>query len=137
MERLPCVYILASRRHGTLYIGMTSDLIARLHKHRTKSLRGFTSRHGVMRLVHFEMADTMEAAIAREKQLKSWRREWKIALIEQDNPFWEDRAVELGFEPENRTRRRKPQVTVFMDPDFRQDDAMRISPVMLNLIQHP
>ena len=99
MERQPCVYILASRRHGTLYIGVTSDLIGRVWKHRTKAMRGFTSRYAVTRLIYYEMADTMDAAISREKQLKAWRREWKIALIEQQNPFWEDRAVEFGFEP--------------------------------------
>jgi len=99
MERQPCVYILASRRQGTLYIGVTSDLMARLHQHRTRAMPGFTQRHEVHRLVHFEMAETMDAAIAREKQLKAWRRAWKIALIEQENPFWEDRAVELGFAP--------------------------------------
>jgi putative endonuclease len=99
MDRQPAVYILASRRHGTLYIGVTSDLMARLHQHRTKIVRGFSSRYGVKRLVHFEMAETMDAAIAREKQLKAWRRDWKIALIERDNPTWEDRAVECGFRP--------------------------------------
>ena len=99
MERQPCVYMLASRRHGTLYVGVTSDLFARLHQHRTRAVKGFTSRYSVYRLVHFEMADSMYAAIAREKQLKAWRRDWKIALIEQQNPFWEDRAVDWGFEP--------------------------------------
>jgi putative endonuclease len=99
MERQPCVYILASRRHGTLYIGVTSDLLGRLWQHRNKMSRGFTSRYNVMRLVHFEMAETMESAISREKQLKAWRREWKIALIEAENPLWEDRAVALGFAP--------------------------------------
>jgi putative endonuclease len=97
MERQPCVYILASRRHGTLYIGVTSDLMARLHQHRTKALRGFTQRYEVHRLVHFEMAETMDSAIAREKQLKAWRRAWKVALIEKENPFWEDRAIEFGL----------------------------------------
>jgi putative endonuclease len=62
-------------------------------------VRGFTSRYSVYRLVHFEVTDSMYAAIAREKQLKAWRRDWKIALIERENPFWEDRAIELGFEP--------------------------------------
>jgi putative endonuclease len=99
MERQPCVYILAGRRHGTLYIGVTSDLAGRMHQHRSGTVRGFTSKHHVHRLVHFEMAETMEAAIAREKQLKAWRRAWKIALIEKDNPFWEDRAIEFGFAP--------------------------------------
>jgi putative endonuclease len=99
IERQPCVYILASGRHGTVYIGVTSNLMARLHQHRNGMIPGFTSRHHVHRLVHFEVADTMEAAIAREKQLKAWRREWKVNLIENDNPFWEDLAIGLGFPP--------------------------------------
>ena len=97
--RQPCVYILASRRHGTLYIGVTSDLLGRLYQHRERLTRGFTSRYAVYRLVYYEMADTMDAAIAREKQLKAWKRDWKIALIEGQNPFWEDKALEFGFEP--------------------------------------
>ena len=99
MERQPCVYILASRKYGTLYIGVTSDLIARLWQHRTKAIPGFSTRYGVARLVHFETAETVEAAIAREKQLKAWRRDWKISLIERDNPNWEDRALTLGLQP--------------------------------------
>ena len=99
MEREPCVYILASGRHGTIYIGVTSNLMARLHQHRIGTFPGFTSRYDVKRLIHYEVADTMEAAILREKQLKAWRRDWKVALIERDNPFWEDRAVMLGFLP--------------------------------------
>jgi putative endonuclease len=99
MNRQPCVYILAGGRHGTIYIGVTSNLMARLHQHRTGAVPGFTARHGVKRLILYEMAETMDAAIVREKQLKAWRRDWKIALIEQDNPFWEDRAVMLGFPP--------------------------------------
>ncbi len=94
----PCAYILASKPNGTLYIGVTSNLIARLHQHRT-TIPGFTSRYAVHRLVHFEMCDTMEAAILREKQLKNWRRQWKINLIEADNPRWNDLATDLGFEP--------------------------------------
>jgi putative endonuclease len=97
MERNPSVYILASGRHGTIYIGVTSDLMGRLHQHHTKALPGFTSRYDVSRLVHFEMFGDMPNAIAREKQLKAWRRDWKIALIERDNPFWEDRALDLGL----------------------------------------
>jgi putative endonuclease len=90
---------MASGRHGTLYIGVTSALLQRIYQHRTETFQGFTSRYGVKRLVHFEMADTMEAAIMREKQLKAWRRDWKVALIEKDNPFWEDRAIMFGFPP--------------------------------------
>jgi putative endonuclease len=99
MERQPCVYILASGRHGTLYIGVTSNLLARLQQHREGTIKGFTSRYGVTRLVHFEMADTMEAAIGREKALKKWNRDWKLNLIEAANPDWDDLAVGLGFAP--------------------------------------
>ena len=95
----PCAYILASKPNGTLYTGVTSNLIARLHQHRTNTISGFTSRYAVHRLVHFEMCDTMEAAILREKQLKNWRRQWKINLIEAGNPRWNDLATDLGFEP--------------------------------------
>jgi putative endonuclease len=99
MDRQPCVYILASQTHGTLYIGVTSDLIARLHQHRTGSVPGFTSRYRVHRLVRFEMFGDMEGAILREKQLKRWHRQWKINLIESENPQWVDLAVGLGLPP--------------------------------------
>ena len=95
----PCVYILASQKRGTLYVGVTSDLMARLHQHRTDAVPGFTSRYGVHRLVHFDVCDTMNVAISREKQLKRWHRQWKINLIEAANPEWRDLGVELGFEP--------------------------------------
>ena len=98
-ERYPCVYIMASGRHGTIYIGVTSDLMARIHQHREGLIGGFTKRYGVKRLVFHEMHGSMDAAITREKQLKAWKRDWKIALIEKENPFWEDRAVGLGFSP--------------------------------------
>ncbi len=84
------VYILASRRNGTLYIGVTSDLVGRIWQHKMKSLPGFTARYGCDRLVYFEMVDGAEAAIMRERQLKEWRRDWKIALIEATNPDWAD-----------------------------------------------
>ena len=98
-ERQPCVYMLASRRHGTLYIGVTSDLFARLVQHREGLIPGFTCRYGVTRLVWYEMADVMEAAVAREKQLKKWNRDWKLRLIEENNPEWEDLAIGLGLSP--------------------------------------
>ena len=98
-DRQPCVYILASQPRGTLYIGVTSDLTARLWQHREEALPGFTSRYGVKRLVWFEMRGDMEAAILREKQLKRWHRQWKINLIEATNPHWADLAVGLGFDP--------------------------------------
>ncbi|MDH7640614.1 GIY-YIG nuclease family protein [Sphingomonas oryzagri] len=99
MPKQPAVYILANDRNGTLYIGVTSDLMARLYQHRAKEIEGFTSRYEVSRLVWFEMHETMESAILREKQLKNWRRIWKIELIEADNPLWRDLAEDLGFDP--------------------------------------
>lgn len=98
-ERNPCVYVLASGRYGTLYIGVTSGLMQRLWQHRNGMTPGFTSRHKVDRLVHFEMFGDMERAIRREKQLKNWHRQWKINLINAANPEWRDLAVGLGFEP--------------------------------------
>ena len=84
------VYLLASGRHGTLYLGVTNDLIRRIYEHRTKAVPGFTSRYGVNRLVWFESYDDPVSAITREKQIKKWRRDWKISLIERDNPDWLD-----------------------------------------------
>ncbi|OYX60797.1 MAG: endonuclease [Novosphingobium sp. 32-60-15] len=98
-ERQPCVYILASQPRGTLYIGVTSNLIGRLWQHREGAIPGFTSQYGVHRLVYFELFDEMEPAIAREKQLKRWHRAWKINLIEGPNPDWHDLAIGLGFAP--------------------------------------
>ena len=99
MDKEPCVYILASQPYGTLYIGVTSDLLGRLYKHRVGLIPGFTSRYGVFRLVRFEMFGDMYSAITREKQLKRWHRQWKINLIEQENPRWDDLAAGLGFDP--------------------------------------
>ena len=94
------LYILASRRHGTLYTGCTTDLPARMYHHREGLVPGFTRRYGVKHLVYFEVYDDISDAIARERQIKEWRRDWKIQLIETENPFWEDLAVSvLGFEP--------------------------------------
>jgi putative endonuclease len=93
----PCVYILASGRAATLYVGVTSDLLARLIQHREGLIPGFTSRYGVTRLVWYEMADTMDGAILREKQLKKWNRDWKLRLIEEHNADWADLAIALGL----------------------------------------
>src|SRR3546814_5334608 len=93
MARQPCVYLLASKRMGTIYIGVTSNLLTRLHQHRTGDIPGFTSRHAVHILVRYEFIATMPGAIAREKQLKRWHRQWKINLIESENPHWADLAV--------------------------------------------
>jgi len=87
MEREPAAYVLASGRHGTLYIGVTSDLPERVHQHREGLIKGFSSRYGINRLVHFEMFGDMTTAITREKQLKKWNRAWKIELIEAKNPI--------------------------------------------------
>lgn len=96
-ERQPCVYILASSFNGTLYIGVTSNLIGRLIQHRKGTFGGFTQRHGIHRLVWFDTADTMEDAIAAEKRIKKWPRDYKKNLIERANPHWDDLAVELGL----------------------------------------
>ena len=86
----PCVYILASKRNGTLYVGVTGDIARRVWEHKTGSVDGFTKEHAVHHLVYVEPHVTMSEAIAREKQLKRWRRAWKIDLIERDNPQWRD-----------------------------------------------
>ena len=96
---LPTVYILASGRNGTLYTGVTSDLIARVHQHRTEAVEGFTAKYGVHSLVWFEQHSTMDHAIQREKRLKKWNRAWKLKLIEEANPDWRDLAEDLGFGP--------------------------------------
>jgi putative endonuclease len=98
MERDPAVYILSSGFHGTLYIGVTSNLLQRIHQHRAGSLGGFTAEYAVKRLIWFEMHATMDSAIAREKQLKNWQRAWKAALIDETNPTWRDLAEDFGFE---------------------------------------
>jgi putative endonuclease len=98
-EKQPCIYILASKPYGTLYIGVTSDLIARIWQHRNNAKPGFTSRYAVYRLVHFELFGEMGPAIKCEKQLKNWHRPWKINLINEHNPHWADLAVGLGFPP--------------------------------------
>jgi len=98
-EKQPATYILSSGRYGTLYIGVSSNLIGRLWQHRAHALQSFTSRYAVERLVHYELFADMWSAIAREKQLKNWRRQWKINLIEGGNPDWRDLAVGLGLPP--------------------------------------
>ena len=95
----PTVYLLASRRNGAVYTGVTSNLIQRVHQHRQGLLPGFTRDHGVKRLVWFEQHATMEHAIVREKRIKKWLRVWKLELIERDNLGWRDLAEDLGFAP--------------------------------------
>jgi putative endonuclease len=84
------VYLLSSKPYGTLYVGVSSDLSKRVFEYKTKAVPGFTARYGVDKLVWFEAHDSVEAAIRREKQIKEWRRNWKINLIERDNPHWVD-----------------------------------------------
>ncbi len=84
------VYCMASRRNGTLYLGVTNDLVRRVYQHRAKALPGFTAQHGVNQLVWYECFDDAVNAIAREKELKKWRRAWKLELIEKMNPDWTD-----------------------------------------------
>jgi putative endonuclease len=90
------VYILTSRIGGTLYIGVTNDLIRRVAEHKLKIAEGFTKRHDVSRLVYFEMFDQIEHALQREKRLKKWPRAWKISLIEKQNPNWIDLYPEIA-----------------------------------------
>ncbi|NQW12203.1 MAG: GIY-YIG nuclease family protein [Alphaproteobacteria bacterium] len=86
----PCVYILASRRNGTLYVGMTTNLARRMTQHRDGVFDGFTRRHGVSRLVWVEPQHTIGDAVTRERRIKRWRRTWTLALIERTNPTWRD-----------------------------------------------
>jgi len=90
MQKRFTIYILASKRNGTLYIGVTSDLAKRVWEHKNHLAEGFTRKYGVDRLVYYETHETAESAIAREKKLKKWNRAWKIRLIEKDNPNWHD-----------------------------------------------
>ncbi len=84
------VYILASKRNGTLYIGVTNDLLKRVYENKNNLVEGFTSKYQVHQLVYYEMASEVTAALRREKQLKKWKRAWKIELIEKNNPQWKD-----------------------------------------------
>jgi putative endonuclease len=86
------VYILATRKDGPIYVGVTNDLRRRIHEHKTHAIRGHTWRYNIDRLVYFEQFNTAETAILREKRLKRWRRAWKVELIEQGNPGWADLA---------------------------------------------
>ena len=84
------VYLLASRKGGTLYAGVTNNLVRRVFEHKNDVVEGFTQKYGVHTLVWFESTESIEAAIQREKQLKNWKRAWKVALIEKENPNWQD-----------------------------------------------
>ena len=89
------VYIMASKRNGVLYIGVTSDLAKRVSEHRLGDVKGFSQKYKTKRLVHYEIFEDIEVAIAREKQLKNWHRDWKINLLEKENPEWDDLWEEI------------------------------------------
>ena len=90
LMKQPCVYLLASRHQGTLYVGVTSNLVKRVWEHKNHVVEGFTKKYGVDRLVWYEVHETMESAIRREKTIKEWQRAWKVKLIEKNNPKWAD-----------------------------------------------
>ncbi len=91
----PCIYLLASGRNGTLYCGVTSDLVKRIWQHKSDLADGFTKRYGIHLLVWYELHDEMTSAIAREKAIKEWKRDWKLKLIEVNNPQWHDLYEEI------------------------------------------
>ncbi len=91
----PAVYILTNKERGTLYVGVTSDLIRRIHQHRTNQVEGFSKNYHTHKLVYFELCGNMYEAIKREKQLKKWKRLWKLELIEKSNPSWKDLYGEI------------------------------------------
>lgn len=91
----PAIYILSNKPHGTLYIGVTRNLVHRFWQHKSRAVKGFTSKYNLVRLVYYEHTENIYVAIQREKQLKKWRREWKIHLIETTNPHWEDLSSTL------------------------------------------
>ena len=95
MERQPCVYVLASKRNGTLYTGVTSNLVKRIWEHKNNVVESFTQKHGVHTLVWYEIHDTMETAIQHEKTIKNWKRAWKLKTIEKMNPQWRDLYSEI------------------------------------------
>jgi putative endonuclease len=95
MERQPCVYLLASQRNGTLYAGVTSCLTKRIWEHRNDLVEGFANKYGVHTLVWYEVHETMESAIRREKAIKNWKRSWKINVIKEKNPEWRDLYADL------------------------------------------
>ena len=119
MEKQPHVYLLASDRNGTLYVGVTSDLISRIWQHREHVAAGFSQRFGVTRLVWFEAHATMESAIQREKRIKKWNRAWKVELIDRTNPSWRGLWSDItGQVPKAKS----------MDSRFRGNDELKTQP---------
>ncbi len=95
MQNSYYVYMLANNRNGTIYTGVTNDLVRRIYEHKNKLIRGFTEKHTIDKLVYFEETGDVQSALAREKEIKHWKRAWRIALIEKDNPQWKD--ISLSF----------------------------------------
>ncbi|MCY3868297.1 MAG: GIY-YIG nuclease family protein [Gemmatimonadetes bacterium] len=91
----PCVYIMASKRNGTLYTGVTSNLVQRVWQHKNNLVEGFTKCYGIHTLVWYEVHETMQSAIMMEKRVKKWKRVWKLALIEKNNPGWRDLYTDI------------------------------------------
>jgi putative endonuclease len=112
--KLPAIYLLASKKNGTLYLGVTSNLIARTWQHREHLAQGFTKQYDVTVLVWYELCDSMDAAIQREKQVKKWNRQWKINMIERGNPGWRDLWPEING------------AAAPMDPRLRGDDEPKL-----------
>jgi putative endonuclease len=94
--RAAYIYVLASKVGGTIYVGAATNLVARVYQHRTGAVEGFTKKYNVKRLVYYESYDNLEAALLRERQMKTWNRSWKIQLIEKDNPHWRDLDPEIA-----------------------------------------
>ncbi len=111
LDRHPCVYILASKERGTLYVGVTSDLVKRVWEHKNDVVEGFTRRYRVHDLVWFEQHETMETAILRERSIKEWKRAWKLRLVEDFNPAWHDLYPDLIAQAGGQ-----------LDPGLRRDD---------------
>jgi putative endonuclease len=97
-EKIPAVYVMASRHNGTLYVGVTSNLWNRVLTHKDQGLEGFTQKYQIKNLVWYELHDNMESAIRREKQIKEWKREWKIKRIVDFNPMWHDLHEEINYD---------------------------------------
>ena len=96
MEKQPAVYILASQQNGTLYIGVTNDLVKRVWQHKNDTIEGFSKKYSVHKLIYYELHQDMVSAITREKQLKKWNRAWKVELVEEKNPEWNDLWDEIA-----------------------------------------
>ena len=97
MTKQPAVYVLASKRNGTTYVGVTSNLVKRVWEHKEKFVNGFAEKHNAVLLVYYELHNDMNSAITREKQIKAWKRDWKKNLIEERNPYWHDLWNEINL----------------------------------------